>query len=157
MRPSKETIEKIRKSNLGKHFFKHTPKSIEKIRETSKKLWQQKWYRDKMIEVAKRPNSGQFKKGQIPWNKGKILSKGEIGKPFRNRLCGRIKKEKCDWCGSKEKLEFDHIIARKKGGTNKDDNCQVLCKKCNLLKRNTIDYPDYFHNFNAKRANSAKT
>lgn len=40
----------------------------------------------------------------------------------------------CVLCGSRERLEVDHIIAVAIGGTNDDSNLQTLCKKCNRAK-----------------------
>ena len=40
----------------------------------------------------------------------------------------------CIYCGSKEKLEIDHIIPLSSKGTNEADNLQVLCKACNISK-----------------------
>jgi len=153
----RKLISQKMKGNQFAKGYKDSLERSEKRQEASRKLWQQKWYRDKMMEVAKKPNAGKFKKGLIPWNKNKKLSEGKIGKRFYHGIKNRIKKEKCVWCGSKENLEYDHKLARKKGGTNDDNNCQVLCKKCNLLKRYLIDYPELYHNFNAKRANSVET
>jgi uncharacterized protein YgiM (DUF1202 family) len=45
---------------------------------------------------------------------------------------------KCVECGSKEKLEFDHIIPFSKGGANTYRNIQLLCEKCNREKSNNI-------------------
>ena len=45
---------------------------------------------------------------------------------------------KCVSCGSKEKLEFDHIIPFSKGGSNTYRNIQLLCESCNRQKSNKI-------------------
>ena len=37
---------------------------------------------------------------------------------------------KCVWCGSKENLTCDHIIALKDGGTNDYSNLRTLCRSC---------------------------
>jgi hypothetical protein len=43
-------------------------------------------------------------------------------------------KHTCFYCGSKEKLEIDHIIPVVKGGKNIYSNLQVLCRTCNRKK-----------------------
>lgn len=45
---------------------------------------------------------------------------------------------KCVECGATEYLEFDHIIPVSKGGSNSEQNVQILCRKCNLAKSNHI-------------------
>ena len=45
---------------------------------------------------------------------------------------------KCIKCGSKEKLEFDHVIPVVKGGANTARNIQILCEKCNREKSANI-------------------
>lgn len=61
--------------------------------------------------------------------------------PLSNSIRERIKArdgEKCNYCGSVHNLEIDHITPISKGGNSTDDNLQVLCKTCNLLKFNHI-------------------
>ena len=45
---------------------------------------------------------------------------------------------KCELCGkiivSKKDCHFDHILAYTKGGKSTLENCQILCKDCNLSK-----------------------
>jgi hypothetical protein len=45
---------------------------------------------------------------------------------------------KCVECGSKEKLEYDHIIPIAKGGSNTERNIQLLCQTCNRKKAAAI-------------------
>jgi Holliday junction DNA helicase RuvB len=45
---------------------------------------------------------------------------------------------KCAKCGSREKLEFDHIIPVTRGGGNTVRNIELLCEKCNRSKSDTI-------------------
>lgn len=52
---------------------------------------------------------------------------------FRKRILDRDG-HRCVACGATERLCIDHIIPRAKGGTNDDDNLQVLCAPCNTSK-----------------------
>ena len=45
---------------------------------------------------------------------------------------------KCSKCGSRENLEFDHIVPVSKGGSNTARNIELLCEKCNRTKSDKI-------------------
>lgn len=45
---------------------------------------------------------------------------------------------KCTKCGSRERLEFDHIIPVTKGGSNTVRNIELLCESCNREKSANI-------------------
>lgn len=45
---------------------------------------------------------------------------------------------RCVMCGSKENLEFDHIIPFSKGGATTARNLQLLCQNCNRHKSDKI-------------------
>lgn len=40
----------------------------------------------------------------------------------------------CVKCGSRERLELDHVVAYSKGGPDTADNLQPMCKTCNRRK-----------------------
>lgn len=44
----------------------------------------------------------------------------------------------CTKCGSRENLEFDHIIPVSKGGSSTARNVELLCQSCNRSKHNKI-------------------
>lgn len=45
---------------------------------------------------------------------------------------------RCADCGADDYLEFDHVIPVAKGGSNTDNNVQLLCRRCNLKKSDRI-------------------
>ncbi len=49
-------------------------------------------------------------------------------------------KHQCNYCGSKKALEFDHIRPVSKKGLNELKNLQILCKPCNLKKKDKLNY-----------------
>ena len=44
----------------------------------------------------------------------------------------------CVKCGSRENLEYDHIIPVSKGGANTFRNIELLCQSCNRTKSDKI-------------------
>jgi 5-methylcytosine-specific restriction endonuclease McrA len=42
--------------------------------------------------------------------------------------------KRCNYCGSKHKLELDHIIPLSRGGSHRLSNLQILCRSCNAKK-----------------------
>ena len=46
---------------------------------------------------------------------------------------------KCARCGSRENLEYDHIVPVCKGGGNTERNVELLCQNCNRSKGNRIE------------------
>jgi hypothetical protein len=42
--------------------------------------------------------------------------------------------KKCAYCDSTEKLEWDHLIPKSKGGSDSIENLVLACKSCNLSK-----------------------
>ena len=40
----------------------------------------------------------------------------------------------CARCGSRENLEYDHIVPLSKGGSNTSRNIELLCERCNRSK-----------------------
>ncbi len=45
---------------------------------------------------------------------------------------------KCARCGSRERLEYDHIVPVSRGGSNTERNIELLCEVCNRAKSDSI-------------------
>jgi hypothetical protein len=68
-----------------------------------------------------------------------------IRQPNRQAIPSEVRREvwrrdggKCVKCGSRENLEYDHIIPVVKGGSNTARNIELLCEVCNRSKRDCI-------------------
>lgn len=66
-------------------------------------------------------------------------------RPKRNHITSDVKREvwrrdmgRCARCGSRENLEYDHIIPISKGGSNTSRNIELLCQSCNRKKADKI-------------------
>lgn len=57
-----------------------------------------------------------------------------ITEDMRNALLIKAN-HRCELCMSDERLEIDHIVPFAFGGNTSIDNLRVLCKSCNLKKR----------------------
>lgn len=60
-----------------------------------------------------------------------------ISQSVKNAVWSRCQ-GRCMQCASTQYLEFDHIIPFSKGGSNSENNIQILCRACNLSKSNQI-------------------
>ncbi len=59
-------------------------------------------------------------------------------------LCGLLASKRID-PNSDRAAEFDHKVPLARGGSDKIDNLQVICRKCNGLKADTISVDSFMH------------
>lgn len=67
---------------------------------------------------------------------------------IRLKFLQKLYSSPCVFCGSKERIEMDHVIPVSRGGKHSEGNLQPLCRSCNASKRNklVIEYKMYLKN-----------
>lgn len=80
-------------------------------------------------------------------NRSKAWGSGSTRKWREARARQLDHEPQCRWCGSRERLEVDHVLQLAEGGSKWDAaNLQTLCKACHELKsaqdRRNRTYPD---------------
>lgn len=115
--------------------------------------WKKAWYYKGGIYVADVPYTDEEKKLLIMDEYDKERRKFErLKKKFdtpeskelsrsRPRIPEQVRIEvwrrdggKCAGCGSRERLEYDHIVPVSKGGSTTTRNIELLCENCNRDK-----------------------
>ena len=132
---SKKKISANRKGqclgNQNAKGYRHTKEARQKITEASRKLWAEK--RDKMLESLPRGPANHAWRDTVRYIR-----------EFTPRQKREWRKDKCEWCGSTDTLQLDHILPVWFCDLRIQENSQTLCQKCNLWKRDFIETPMYF-------------
>jgi hypothetical protein len=74
---------------------------------------------------------------QVLVNTDETRRSRHISREVRQRVWQRFG-GRCAECAATDYLEFDHIVPVAKGGSNSDQNVQLLCRRCNLKKSDRI-------------------
>lgn len=76
-----------------------------------------------------------YKEGnvEIIWNNFISPNNTQLSKDRKNRIKNKFNNQ-CKCCGSTNNTTIDHIIPRALGGSNKQENLQLLCEDCNKIK-----------------------
>ena len=76
--------------------------------------------------------------GKIETSKKQISNNSRYISTQTKNAVWRRDQGRCVQCGSRENLEYDHIIPVSKGGSSTARNIQLLCEKCNRQKSDKI-------------------
>lgn len=132
-----------RKRNPGvdrAYYQKNKSILLQKMREYERKHWvstlarSRKWRKEHPERV------------QVWVRNRRAKLKGSNGTHSLTDICSLLKSQngQCVYCRAdiRESFQVDHIMPVSKGGSNDPSNLQLLCKSCNLLKRDKL--PEQF-------------
>ena len=109
---------------------------MKKLREEEERIKREKKLKEyEQIRAWEKQQEEMEKKEKA---KRKEIKKSRYISQKVKREVWRRDQGRCIECGSKENLEFDHIIPFIKGGSNTVRNIQLLCAKCNQKKKDKI-------------------
>lgn len=98
----------------------------------------QKNYRDANPEKVKKTNETYRKanldKARLREHLRRIKKQNNGIYLVSDKFLKKIYDSPCVFCGSKERIELDHIIPIARGGQHSEGNLQPLCKSCNSSK-----------------------
>lgn len=128
-------------SQVKAHFQRKTEEANNKIKEEIRQqlLAEEKERKEKLkiSQLKEQVREEMLEEGLLSEDNDEYLKRERIPEDIQDRVWNRDGGE-CVKCGSKEKLEFDHIIPFSKGGSNTYRNLQILCERCNRQKGNSI-------------------
>lgn len=76
-------------------------------------------------------------KAQIYYRRWRARKMGARVEPVDEQAIYKRDSHRCVYCGAREDLTLDHIVALSNGGAHSEDNLVVACRSCNSSKRAT--------------------
>ncbi len=130
---------------LDVYEYNKRKKRDKEIKITQEKAEQRRISEAKVFTLEQKEQEERDQKRKINLERLDDLKNKEELKYKKKKLSRHIKQNvkdkvwrrdrgRCVKCGTKEKIEYDHILPFSKGGKSTYRNLQLLCQSCNLSK-----------------------
>jgi Holliday junction DNA helicase RuvB len=142
---SVEEITAITNKLAGDMGFKIDADAIQLIGSSANRPWVVSYLLELVRIYAQARESSERITFDMVTQALKTMESDEQANQRREAIPSEVKREvwrrdegKCAKCGSRENLEYDHIIPVAKGGSNTVRNIELLCEACNRSKSDSI-------------------
>ena len=134
---------KANKSQVLEQQAKSYTANREKRMEISKRWAEKNREKCRVIKKAWSKRNVDYIKEKTASRRATLKSAGKLSRGIVNKLF-KLQRGRCPCCGENLGTDYhlDHIVPLSRGGSNTDNNVQLLSAKCNLAKgaKNPVEY-----------------
>ncbi|WP_426196194.1 HNH endonuclease signature motif containing protein [Massilia sp. DWR3-1-1] len=148
MRKPRKKVVRLREKKVRLKVIRVPSDEVLASRREIARLSAKKWRAEnpeRSSELAAKYRKNNPEKIRVNNRNRKALQRGATGRisPGRAQVLMRLQKSMCACCRcdlKKSGFHMDHIDPLAKGGSNSDDNIQLLCPTCNMEKHDKLPH-----------------
>jgi HNH endonuclease len=144
-REERQRKEEERQRKEAERRLKEEERRAQRLREEEERRAEVREEELALIARAKSIEAERKHQAEVAWAKRVVEEEDNGPAPGRSAIPKAVKHAvwirdsgKCTKCGSREALEYDHVIPVAMGGSNTERNLRLLCERCNRRKGKSL-------------------